>query len=262
VTLFIHGVGTSGLLWLDVIAALAGDRRCVALDLPLHGQTPAAPDRDFSLTGMAEVVEGFCAAAGLGAVDLVAHDTGGAVAQVLAARYPQRIRSLCLTNCDAHDNVPPDAFKPTVHLAASGALAAGAPALLADIAAARELVFGMGYEDITHLGLDVVRSFLEPVLGTPDRAREFERLLLSLGPADLLAAEPGLGRLTAPTLTVWGTGDTFFEVSWAYWLKDLIPGAAKVVEIDGARLFFPDERSAELAAALRAFWQAPAAPAA
>jgi len=29
-----------------------------------------------------------------------------------------------------------------------------------------------------------------------------------------------------------------------------------VVEIDGARLFFPDERAAELAAALQEFWQA------
>jgi len=53
----------------------------------------------------------------------------------------------------------------------------------------------------------------------------------------------------------------FFELSWAYWLKDLIPGVAEVVEIDGARLFFPDERAGELVAALRAFWQAQGRPA-
>jgi hypothetical protein len=34
----------------------------------------------------------------------------------------------------------------------------------------------------------------------------------------------------------------------------LIRGATKVVEIGGARLFFPDERSVELTAALREFW--------
>ena len=49
--------------------------------------------------------------------------------------------------------------------------------------------------------------------------------------------------------------DNFFELKWAYWLQELIPGAAKVVEIDGARLFFPDERSVELTAALREFWR-------
>jgi pimeloyl-ACP methyl ester carboxylesterase len=113
----------------------------------------------------------------------------------------------------------------------------------------------MGYEDVGKLELEVLASFLEPVLGTPERAKQFERLVLSLAPDDLLAAEDALSRLTTPTLIVWGTGDTFFEPSWAYWLKDLIRGAHKVVEIDGGRLFFPDERAAELIDELRAHWQ-------
>jgi pimeloyl-ACP methyl ester carboxylesterase len=40
--LFVHGVGTNALLWHHVIRAFAGERRCVAIDLPLHGRTPAA----------------------------------------------------------------------------------------------------------------------------------------------------------------------------------------------------------------------------
>ena len=40
--LFVHGVGTSSYLWRHVIAQMAGERRCVAVDLPLHGRTPAA----------------------------------------------------------------------------------------------------------------------------------------------------------------------------------------------------------------------------
>ena len=36
----------------------------------------------------------------------------------------------------------------------------------------------------------------------------------------MLAAEPALARLDVPTLIVWGTGDEFFELSWAYWLRD------------------------------------------
>ena len=43
--LFVHGVGTSGLLWRNVIGALKAERRCVALDLPLHGRTPVGPGR-------------------------------------------------------------------------------------------------------------------------------------------------------------------------------------------------------------------------
>ena len=254
VALFVHGVGVNALLWRHVIDALAGERRCVAVDLPLHGRTPAAPGQDFSLTSLAAVIEDFCVAADLPAVDLVAHDTGGAIGQIFAATHPERLRTVCLTNCDAHDNVPPEAFKPTVELAASGALSAGASALLEDLEGARELVYASGYQDVGRLPLAVVEAYLRPLLGTPEQARGFERLLVSLRPDDLLAVEPALARLTVPTLIVWGTDDVFFELSWAYWLRDLIPGAADVVEIPGGRLFFPDERAADLVGPLRQHW--------
>ena len=58
-----------------------------------------------------------------------------------------------------------------------------------------------------------------------------------------------------PTLVVWGTGDDFFPVAWAYWLKGAIPGVRKVIELEGAKLFFPEERPEELAEALREHWQ-------
>jgi pimeloyl-ACP methyl ester carboxylesterase len=77
---------------------------------------------------------------------------------------------------------------------------------------------------------------------------------------DLLAVEPALARLDVPTLIVWGTGDIVFPLRWAYWLRDLIPGATAVVRIDGGRLLFPDERAAELVAALRPHWEERATP--
>jgi hypothetical protein len=48
----------------------------------------------------------------------------------------------------------------------------------------------------------------------------------------------------------------FFRPTWAYWLRDTIPGATEVVEIEGGRLFFPDERATELTASLRRHWEA------
>jgi pimeloyl-ACP methyl ester carboxylesterase len=128
--------------------------------------------------------------------------------------------------------------------------------LLADLVAARATVFAAGYENPELPSLEVVRAFLEPVLGTPEAARHFERCLTALEPHDLLAVEPALARLEVPTLVVWGTDDEFFDVQWAYWLRDTIPGVTDVVEIDGAKLFFPDERAAELVPHLRRHWAA------
>src|ERR1700722_19604705 len=42
--LFVHGVGTSGALWRQVIAEVSKTSRCIAVDLPAHGASPARDD--------------------------------------------------------------------------------------------------------------------------------------------------------------------------------------------------------------------------
>jgi pimeloyl-ACP methyl ester carboxylesterase len=55
-------------------------------------------------------------------------------------------------------------------------------------------------------------------------------------------------------MIVWGTGDEFFGIEWARWLRDTIPGVTEVVEVPDAKLFFPEERPDALAAPLRTHW--------
>ena len=254
--LFVHGFATSSYLWRNVIDQLDGQRRCVAVDLPLHGQTPAAADQDFSLPGLARFVADFCDALELTDVNLVANDSGGAIAQVFVAGNPERLHTLTLTNCEVHDNLPPKALLPTVLLARMGLFARLAHRMVRDIPRARKRVYGSGYQDVANLPEEIARAWLETAFGAAESARQSQRLLTSLHARDLLAIEPALARLQVPTLIVWGTGDIFFRRKWAYWLRDTIPGATDVVEIDGARLFFPDERATELTAALRRHWDA------
>ena len=254
--LLVHGVGSSSYLWRNVIAELDGERRCVSFDLPLHGHTPAAPDQDFTLNGLARFIADGCDALGLADIDVVANDTGGAVTQVFAASHADRLHTLTLTNCEAHDNVPPKVLLPAVLLARLGLLAPLAVRMTRDIPRGKKRIYGLGYQDISKLPDDIARVWLEAQGGTQEAARQSQRLFLSLHARDLLAAEPALKRLEVPTLIVWGTGDRAFRTKWAYWLRDTIPGASEVVEIDGGRLFFPDERAAELTAALRRHWAA------
>src|SRR5258705_2169828 len=94
VALFVHGIATNAYLWRNVIGALSsqrpGNRRCIALDLPLHGRSPVTADQDLSVAALAEGLEGFCDALGLAGIDLVANDTGGAIPQNLSAPHPWR----------------------------------------------------------------------------------------------------------------------------------------------------------------------------
>ena len=254
--LFVHGIGSSSYLWRNVIGELEGRRRCVAVDLPSHGSTPAAADQDFSLPGLARFVADCCDALELTDIDLVANDTGGAVSQVFAAGHAERLHTLTLTNCEAHDNMPPRLLLPAVLLARLGLYAPLARRLARDIPRTSRRMFRGVYQDAAKMPEDVVRAWVEAQIGTREATRQSQRLLTSLHARDLLAVEPALARLQVPTLIVWGTGDRFFHRKWAYWLRDTIPGATEVIELAGARLFFPDERAAEFTAALRRHWDA------
>lgn len=260
--LLLHGLGVNGYLWRNVIAELRDRYRCIALDLPGHGASPVGTN-DANLNGLADVVENFCAALQLSNVDLVTNDTGGAIGQIFTVRHPERLGTLTLTNCEAHDNIPNEAFQATVDLAKQGRLAELAGQMLTNLDVARSpRGLGADYERPELLTDETIRAFLEPVAGTPEATRNFQRLLASLGPADLVSIEPELSRATVPTLIVWATADTHFEVKWAYWLRDLIPGATEVVELAGAKLHFPVERASEFATHLRRHWAAhPAQPA-
>jgi pimeloyl-ACP methyl ester carboxylesterase len=258
VALFVHGIASNAYLWRHVIGAVAAQRRCIAPDLPLHGQSPVTAGQDLSLAALAAGLEDFCEALGLTGIDLVANDTGGAIAQIFAARQPGRLATFTLTNCDTQNDMPPDAFKPMIELAAAGQLAPTAVAMIANLDAAAKISFESVYEHLDRMDREVIRSYLEPCFGTLERARQFERLLTSLDAGDLRAVEPQLKELTVPTLMVWGTGDTFFNVSTAYWLRDTIPGATGVVTVDGARLFFPEERPMDLVPHLERHWAAAA----
>lgn len=94
--LLLHGWGGSSRYWLPTIAALAGDRRVVAPDLPGFGDTPplrgpATADR------IAEWVVAFADAVGLERFDLNGHSFCASVAVYVAARSPGRVRRLALT---------------------------------------------------------------------------------------------------------------------------------------------------------------------
>jgi pimeloyl-ACP methyl ester carboxylesterase len=251
--LFVHGVFMNAYLWRKTIVALSRNRRCIAVDLPAHGQSTATPSQDLSLTATADLLAALCRHLELDAVDLVGNDTGGALCQIFAVRHRPLLRTLTLTNCDAHDNLPPAAFDLGKQLAAEGQLAP----LIAELGKDPELARGepglaMGYNCPEALTDAQVLTFLGPFADL-ERGRTLERFINSTSVEDLLAVEPGLEALDAPTLIVWGNADLFFEVEWAHWLHDHIPGARPVIEIDGGGLFHPDEYADEFIPHLERF---------
>ena len=84
-------LGTSTILWEDVVPALAADHRVVAWDLPGHGDSPAATD-GFSVEELADAVADATRALDGGPFLYAGVSLGGAVGLALALRHPSLVR--------------------------------------------------------------------------------------------------------------------------------------------------------------------------
>ena len=257
VALFVHGVLLNGHLWRHQLEDLSDIRRCIAVDLLAHGDTEITPDQDVSVSANARMLKEFLDVLNIDQVDLVGNDSGGGIAQIFAALNPERVRSLTLTDCDAHDNWPPEAFKPFLAMAAAGGLPGTINALLSDKKVYRSAqALGPAYEHPERLSDDSIEIYLRPLVRTEQRTIDLQRFLAAFDNRHTLAVEASLKMLQAPTLIVWGTDDVYFDVKWSHWLADNIPGTRRRVELRGARIFFPEERAADFNEELRAHWQA------
>jgi pimeloyl-ACP methyl ester carboxylesterase len=256
VALFVHGVLLNGYLWRHQLADLSDIRRCIAVDLLAHGDTEIAPTQDVSVTANAQMLGEFLDTLGVDAVDLVGNDSGGGIAQIFAARYPERVRTLTLTNCDAYDNWPPEAFKPCLAMAAAGGLRGALDAMLADKNQYRSpQALGPAYEHPECVTDETIERYLRPFVRSEQRTRDLARFLAAFDNTQTVSIAGHLTTLTAPTLIVWGTDDVYFDVKWARWLADTIKSTRRRVELTGARIFFPEERWAQFNAELRAHWK-------
>jgi len=257
VALFVHGVLLNSHLWRHQLSELSDIRRCIAVDLLAHGDTEITPEQDVSVTANAEMLKQFLDALHIDQVDLIGNDSGGGICQIFAASYPEQIRSLTLTDCDTHDNWPPEAFKPFLAMAANGGLRKTLDAMLADKNVYRSPeALGPAYEHPDQVSDDIIEAYLRPLVRNEQRTRDFQRFLAAFDNKHTRAIESRLKKLQSSTLIVWGTDDVYFDVKWSHWLAGTIAGTRRRVEFQGARIFFPEERWADFNRELRLHWAA------
>jgi pimeloyl-ACP methyl ester carboxylesterase len=175
---------------------------------------------------------------------LFGNDSGGAVAQLFTVRYPQRVRTLLLTNCDVEPDSPPPALQPVLAAARDGKFAETwlAPSV-ANTALARTKD-GLGGATFTYPENptdEAIGQYLAPLVSSPERRKLTDSYALALDPNPLAGIEASLKRCTVPTRMVWGTGDTIFKQEDADYLDRTLPKSRGVRRIPGAKLFFPEE---------------------
>lgn len=249
---FVHGFLVDATLWRKVVPLLAGDARCIAPDWPFAAhRVPLGPDADLTTAGLARHIVDTLDALGIERATLVGNDSGGALCQIVATTYPDRVARLVLTNCDAFDNFPPKAFR-YLNLVARvpGAMSALVQSMRLPGAARSPIAFGWLSEG--HIPDDVLRGWLAPVLADKAIRRDATKLLRGLDSNATIDAAAKLTSFGGPALIAWGRGDRFFPYEHAERLAALLPDA-RLVGIDDSRTFVSEDQPEALAHEIRAF---------
>jgi len=256
VALFLHGFPLNGFQWRGAIERLSKYRRCIALDFMGIGHTETREDQDISPVAQAEMLAAFLDKLSIDAVDLVASDSGGAVAQLFVAKYPGRARTLLLTNCDTDLNSPPPSFLPFLEAAKKGVLADALGRQLADKSLARSAkgLGGLTYTNPADLTDEALDYYLSPIVASPSQKKLFNQFGIELGENHLVAIRPALQSSKVPVRIVWGTADDIFEYKWAEWLDKTFPESRGIRRVEGAKLFFPEEMPNLIAEEAKSLW--------
>ncbi|GAB4145637.1 MAG: alpha/beta hydrolase [Bacteroidia bacterium] len=93
--LFIHGLGLNKIFWTKLIPELRHKYRCIAIDLPGHGNSVDFRG-DFSIPFYSNGISAFITKMQLNNVILVGHSMGGQIAMNIAASNPEWLQKLVL----------------------------------------------------------------------------------------------------------------------------------------------------------------------
>jgi pimeloyl-ACP methyl ester carboxylesterase len=254
--LFVHGYPLNGFQWRGALERLQAHRRCIAPDVMGLGHTQTPEGQTISPATQAEMLAQLLDSLHIESVDLVGNDSGGLVSQVFVAKYPHRVRTLLLTNCDVDQNSPPPLFLPLIDLAKKGILADRfIVSQLNDKQLARSARgLGGAYTYPDRLTDDTIEIYLRPLVETSLRRSQLDQYTVSLGTNELLAIRDDLHRWTGPARMVWGLKDPFFGAQWAEWLDKTLPGSRGIRKLEDANLFFPEEMPDVIAEEALALW--------
>jgi pimeloyl-ACP methyl ester carboxylesterase len=180
----------------------------------------------------------------ISSIDIVANDSGGAIAQLFVAHHSDRVRSLLLTNCDTEPDSPPAAVLPVIELARAGKFAdEWLVPWLSDKALARSEkgLGGQCYANPAHPTDEAIETYLRPLVSSPERKALTNAYAIALAPNPLAGIESALRKSHVATRIVWGTADKIFSQASPDYLARMVGNSLGIRRVSGAKLFFPEE---------------------
>jgi len=243
----LHGIPTWGYLYAPILAPFVdAGYRVIVPDLLGHGWSDRRDCFDRSFQDQARMIRGLLSVLSLDRVDLVGHDTGGAVALILAIEHAVCVRRLVLTNTVCYDRFDDDMLDFGHPLRwKSRSVSELVQALEGSLAA------GLSQEN------RLTREFREGIIA-PYANEEGKLSLLrnasALNANQTMALVDRHSTILSPTLVLWGADDPWQKVEDGRQLAHEIQGAT-FRTIEHASHWVQQDKPEEFAAAILTFLQ-------
>ncbi|MGD1928319.1 MAG: alpha/beta fold hydrolase [Leptolyngbyaceae cyanobacterium] len=244
--LLMHGIPTWGYLYHAVIPVLVqAGYRVLVPDFLGHGWSDRRDRFDRSFQDQARMITAFLAALELSRVDVVGHDTGGAVALILAIEHADLVNRLVITNSVCYDRFDDDMLDfghPLRWQARS----------VADLVAALEASLADGLSNPSQLTPEFREGIIAPWASTEGKL-SLLRNAAALNANQTMALVDRHGNIVAPTLILWAMDDPWQKSEDGQQLASEIPGA-NFQAIKGASHWVQQDAPEEFSEALLTFF--------
>lgn len=244
--LLMHGIPTWGYLYHDIIPPLvAAGYRVIAPDFLGHGWSDKRDRFDRSFQDQARMVVALLDQLELNRVDVVGHDTGGAVALILAIEHAQSVDRLVISNSVCYDRFDDDMLD-------FGHPLRWKPRPVSDLVAALEESLALGLSDKSRLTLDFRQGIIAPWQSEEGKL-SLLRNASALNANQTMALVDRHGDISAPTLILWGLDDPWQKAEDGRQLAQEIPGAV-FQGIPGASHWIQQDAPDKFSSALLTFF--------
>lgn len=243
--LLIHGIPTSSLLWRKVMPELATTHQVFAPDLLNYGKSDKPADANVSIEAQSRLIVKLMDQLGLKSADIVAHDIGGGVAQLIAVNHPERVQKLVLIDTVCFDSWPIPEFLPLQKAGAEEAMS---------LAAFVKMIRGFMPQGVRNKAVmtdEVIDLYLAP-WSTEEGKKALFRNFRRLNPEYTQAIAGELKHLPHQTLILWAENDVFQKPAYARTLQATIPNA-QLMWIKDAGHWLMEEKPEEISGHLITF---------